>query len=453
MKLHDGATVGIIGGGPAGAFSAYFLLEFAERLGISLKVIVFEPKAFDCQKRRACNHCGGIVSESLVQLLSAEGICLPERVVQRGIDSYRLHCDGKVVTVRSPLSEGRLAALHRGKGPASCNKLEAEWESFDHFLLTMAESHGAIREYSRIEAVNYDHNGCPILTTEEGKPITVDFLIGAFGINARNQPLMDALRLQQCQPSTIHASISEVFAGREVINSHYGSQMHLFWPPDPSLHFAAIIPKGHFLTVCIIGQDTSGSAMHHFLEMPEVAATLPEIKGKIPVECQCHPLMNVRAHGSPFRDRVALVGDCAVSRLYKDGIGAAYRLAKSVAMTAVFHGISQRELEMYAGPAFNDLKRDNAYGRALFKVAEWVRQKPRLRAALLAELQEEACQLEHSSQSAPSEGILASLFWDLFTGSATYRDITRRGLKIKLMRKLIQQAWRAGKTFPAHKGG
>lgn len=42
----------------------------------------------------------------------------------------------------------------------------------------------------------------------------------------------------------------------------------------------------------------------------------------------------------PFGDRLVFIGDCGISRLYKDGIGAAYKTAKAAATTAVLHGIS-----------------------------------------------------------------------------------------------------------------
>ena len=50
QKLKDGATVAIIGGGPAGAFSAIHLLNLARKLGRRIRVLVFER---NCQPRDA----------------------------------------------------------------------------------------------------------------------------------------------------------------------------------------------------------------------------------------------------------------------------------------------------------------------------------------------------------------------------------------------------------------
>ena len=67
----------VIGGGPAGSLFSYFLLTMAERVGIDLHVDIYEPRDFSRPGPVGCNMCGGVVSESMVQLLSAEGIKLP----------------------------------------------------------------------------------------------------------------------------------------------------------------------------------------------------------------------------------------------------------------------------------------------------------------------------------------------------------------------------------------
>jgi hypothetical protein len=59
----------------------------AEWAGIELEVDLYEPRDFSSPGPAGCNMCGEVISESLVQLLAAEGIELPPTVVQRGIDS------------------------------------------------------------------------------------------------------------------------------------------------------------------------------------------------------------------------------------------------------------------------------------------------------------------------------------------------------------------------------
>src|SRR5512134_1353206 len=88
LILDDGSRIGIVGGGPAGSLFAYFLLQMAERIGLKLSVDIYERRDFSVSGPAGCNMCGGVISESLVQALSVEGINLPADVVQRGIDSF-----------------------------------------------------------------------------------------------------------------------------------------------------------------------------------------------------------------------------------------------------------------------------------------------------------------------------------------------------------------------------
>src|SRR3989337_2714611 len=117
LKLTNGSRVAVMGGGPAGSFFSYFLLQMAGRKGLDVQVDIYEPRDFTVAGPPGCNMCGGIVSESLVQMLAAEGIDLPTTVVQRGIDSYMLHTDMGSVRIDTPLHEKRITAIHRGSGP------------------------------------------------------------------------------------------------------------------------------------------------------------------------------------------------------------------------------------------------------------------------------------------------------------------------------------------------
>jgi len=131
LKLEDGSRVAVVGGGPAGSFFSYFLLEMATPVGMDIHVDIYEPRDFDQPAPRGCNMCGGIISETLVQNLATEGINLPPTVVQRGIDSYVLHMDVGSVRIATPLQEMRIGAVTRGSGKiaacaASCHSERSE---------------------------------------------------------------------------------------------------------------------------------------------------------------------------------------------------------------------------------------------------------------------------------------------------------------------------------------
>ena len=83
--LDSGSRVAVIGGGPAGSFFSFYILDMAERMGIDIQVDVYEPRDFSKPAPQGCNMCGGIISETLVQNLAADGINLPPTVVQRGM--------------------------------------------------------------------------------------------------------------------------------------------------------------------------------------------------------------------------------------------------------------------------------------------------------------------------------------------------------------------------------
>jgi len=137
--------------------------------------------------------------------------------------------------------------------------------------------------------------------------------------------------------------------------------------------------------------------------------------------CQCSPKMNVRGAPRPYRDRLVFVGDAGVTRLYKDGIGAAYRTAKAAASTAVFHGVSSDAFEKHFMPVCRTIESDNAVGRFVFRVTEEIQKRPFARRAVLKTVSRE--------QSRPGgQRHMSMVLWDLFTGSATYRDILKRTL-------------------------
>jgi len=135
MELTDGSRIGIIGGGPAGSLTGYFFLQIAQRIGVEVEVDIYEPNDFSRQGPAGCNMCGGVISESLVQMLAIEGINLPPSLVQRGIDSYVLHTAGDHARINTPLEEMRIAALYRGSGPKGSQP--GQLESFDGFLLNL----------------------------------------------------------------------------------------------------------------------------------------------------------------------------------------------------------------------------------------------------------------------------------------------------------------------------
>ena len=113
-------------------------------------------------------------------------------------------------------------------------------------------------------------------------------------------------------------------------------------------------------------------------------------------------------------DKVVFVGDCAETRLYKDGIGAAYRTAKAAARTAVFSGVSKDAFGRHYEPVLEAIRGDNRIGKAMFGVARAIQRK---RFAQRAVVRMTAREQRREGRKRRMSGAL----WDLFTGSAGYK--------------------------------
>jgi len=439
-KLVDGSRVAVIGGGPAGSFFSYFLLSMAERTGLALEVELYEPRDFNRPGPQGCNMCGGIVSESLVQNLAIEGISIPPSVIQRGLDSYVLHTDVGSVRIDLPLHEMRIGAVHRGAGPRDVTG--HVWESFDHFLLEQALGRGAKLVNRRVDEIGWQ-DGRPVLKVDDGA-VPYDLAAVALGVNSPTLKLLEKLEVGYRRPTLTKTLIREYRLGERAIADNLGTSMHVFLLNLPRLEFAAVIPKGEYATMCLLGEDIDNALGEAFASAPEVRAVMPTTWEASQRSCQCLPHINVKGVSKPFADRLLFIGDCGVTRLYKDGIGAAYRTAKSAARAAVFGGISEASFRRHYWPVCRTIAHDNLLGKLTFRLTERVQRSPVLRRAILRAVRAE--------QGRPgAERRLSGILWDLFSGSAPYQDILSRMLHPGFLCRL---AWCiAASVAPAAEAG
>jgi flavin-dependent dehydrogenase len=416
-QLENGSRIGVIGGGPAGSFFSYFLLQFAERVGLELKLDIYEPRDFTAPGPGGCNMCGGIVSESLVQALAAEGILLPPGVVQRSIDSYCLHMDVGNVRIDTPLSEKRIASVHRGGGPRGIREIKAG--GLDEHLLQLARQAGAEVRRERVEGLDWEE-GRPRIRTAAGGQRRYELLAAAVGVNSTALKLFEEFLPSYKPPASSRTYICEFCFGREMIKRELGSAMHVFLLNIPRLEFAALIPKGDYVTLCLLGQDIDKALVQQFLQAREVQETLPPNWAPPPDFCHCSPKISVGSAVRPYADRVVFVGDCGTTRLYKDGIGAAYRSSKAAARTAIFHGISGKDFERHYWPVCQKIRADNRIGRLVFAVTRMIQNTAFARRGLWRMVSEE--QFHGRARR------MSTVLWDTFTGSAPYGDVLVRTL-------------------------
>ncbi|MBI4623052.1 MAG: hypothetical protein HY736_07520 [Verrucomicrobia bacterium] len=418
LELQSGARVAVVGGGPAGSFFSYFFLDLAERLGLDVQLDVFEPKNYAIPGPAGCNMCGGVVSESLVQMLATEGINLPPTVVARGIDSYVLHMDVGVARIKTPLQEMRIAAVYRGAGPRGAQ--ERTWDSFDGFLLDRAAAKGARVVRERVEAVTWRRDR-PQVKTRNGAPQPYDLLVAAVGVNGAALKLFEGLGLNYQPPRTSKTYIAEFFLGRETMGKYFGHAMHVFLLNLPRLEFAALIPKGDYLTFCLLGENIDDALVQSFLNAGEVRQCLPPGWQRPETFCHCSPRISTSGAVQPFSDRVVFIGDCGMARLYKDGIGSAYRTAKAAARAAVFDGVAREDFRRHFQPVCETIRRDNLVGKLVFAFTRQIQHRRFARQGMLRMVMRE----QQQARGAPR---MSMVLWDTFTGSASYGNVFLRTL-------------------------
>lgn len=419
LYLEQNARVAVIGGGPAGSFFSYFFLQMAHRVGLDCQVDIYELRDFSSPGPKGCNMCGGIISESLAQNLAAEGINLPPSVVQRGIDSYILHMDVGSVRIETPLKEMRIAAVHRGGGPRGFQGAN-KYGGLDAYLLELATSNGAHVIRKKVDGLSWDDSR-PRVKTQDGSKQSYDLTVIAAGVNSATLKLFQELWPAYKPPQSTRTYICELCLGHETIQKYLGSSMHVFLLDIPRLEFAALIPKGDFVTLCLLGHDIDKLLVQSFMDSPVVRQCLPPGWSAPKDFCHCSPRICVQGAAQPFADRVVFVGDCGVTRLYKDGIGAAYRTSKAAAVTAVFEGISKKDFEHYYWPACRYLRTDNRIGEIVFAVTRHIQKRKYLRRGMRRMVMKE-------QQKDGGERRMSMVLWDTFTGSAPYRSVFLRSL-------------------------
>jgi len=366
-----------------------------------------------------------VVSESLVQRLATEGIALPDDVVQRGLESYTLHMDIGDVEIATPLHESRIAAIYRGNGPRNSEPLDTN--SFDGYLQQLASEKGARMVRQLVADVRSEEDSMRV-ECADGTHQNYDLVVVASGVNSRLARSLENLAEEHESPALTKTFICEFRLGKEVIRETLGPSMHVFLLDIPRLEFAALIPKGDYATLCLLGDDIDDELMDRFFSSPEVARCFPG--GVIPRHiCHCYPRINIRTARPPYGDRLVMIGDSGTTRLYKDGIGAAYRTAKAAARTVAFHGVSAEDFREHYWPLCKKIDTDNRVGKFVFGVGSLVQRARFARRGVL--------RMTATEQQSDGPRRMSGVLWDLFSGSAPYTNVFLRTLHPAYVASLV----------------
>ncbi|HEY3312789.1 MAG TPA: cyclic nucleotide-binding domain-containing protein [Anaerolineales bacterium] len=442
LLLDHGSRVAVIGGGPAGSFFSYFLLDMVERIGLKIHVDIYEPRDFDVPGPAGCNMCGGVIYESLVQSLAVEGINLPPTIVQRGIVCNMLHLDVGSAQIQTPRNEKRIATTFRGAGPRGL--MEFKSASLDGYLMQASVAKGARHIRGRVAEVRWlpdAHTAKPEdrlvqIKTQNGVFQTYELLAVTPGVNTAVLELFRDLDFGYEPPQTTKLLVREYHLGQEVVSKYVGPIFHAFLLDIPGLDYGAIIPKGNYVTICLLSShgNLGTNTMETFLNEPAVRSALPPNFSSLQFSCHCGPRINIAGSAQPFGDRIVFIGDSGVSRLYKDGLGAAYRAAKIAATTAVFHGISSSDFKKHYLPFCRKLEVDNRIGKFLFRIVGQIQKMRFARRTILHMVSTE------EQGKAKAERGMSALMWDMLTGGAPYREVLMHALYPSFWTSLLWNA-------------
>jgi hypothetical protein len=315
---------------------------------------------------------------------------------------------------------------------------------------------GARLQFGEVQGISYDASGMPVLALREPSGQTVSlhaaFVGIATGINAHYglPDRADALiaSMKQLNPSFVpgksrKALIFELDVGQDFIERNMNREIYFieYGSKHLAIEHTALIPKGRFLTVAMIGRcidqadlpRDSRRIIHEFLTLPQVDRMLPGIAAA-PYACICAPRMTVGAAASPFGDRFAVIGDAVGSRLNKDGLYSAQVTAGSLAHVVLHEGIDRKALARGYGKTVRWLMDDNRAGRIVFAVSRAAFAVP-----VISRIMYQAFATEYKVRDERSRP-LSGLLWKIASGAADYGEVLDEMYSWGVLRSILTGA-------------
>jgi NADH dehydrogenase len=406
QRIETGSRVAVIGGGPAGSFFALYLLKYAAERGIRPEVTIYQEKDFSEVGPKGCKGCAGILSINLLKNLAELQLKVPSEIIQTKIEHYTVHSPHIAISIANPERGVEIASIYRGGGPCVSHDGGV---GFDQWLLSQAQKQGAKIENQRVSQV-YLEQGAEIQIVD--KRLEYDLVVLATGVNSRPIPISG---VDYMPPKTVTMALAELHVGLAEVQSRLGNTAHAFLIPQSGLIFGTLVPKGPFISVSLLSTGKRLVSINDFLNYDVVRSLLP---GSYERVCGCQPRATTGYARNYCGDRFVAIGDAAVSRLYKDGIGSSLLTARRAAQTVVNHGLLRQNFRRYYQPFCQDISRDNRWGRLLFLANDKTKDS---RTFLLAQRQLIAEEQNNVRGRQP----FTRAAWGMFTGSYSYRAIGR----------------------------
>ena len=434
-KLGPETRVAIIGGGPAGGSFALYLLHYCAAQGFRPQITVFAERNVAASGPKGCKGCAGILSQVVLKKLQELGLILPSQIIQAHIEQYIVHSPYISISMSNPEKGAEIVSVYRGCGPRTCG-----WGipmGFDGWLLQEAEKRGARIDQQRVTHVYLE--GERGIKVSESR-LAYDFIILAAGVNTKPVRISG---LDYSPPETRVMDEEELIDESGQLGAWLGQRAHVFLLPRSGLVFGSLVPKGFSINVSVLGSGKYPVSVNDFLRNGLVRQILP---GNYRRGCGCRPQAVIRPARNYYTDGFVAIGDAAVSRLYKDGIGSALLTAERAARISAMEGISRQDFKNHYEPFCRRMARDNRWGKLLFALNDWGKDS---KTFLMAQRRLIVGEQKNTRSGQP----FTRAAWGMFTGSYTYRQIAGMVFRpFSLLRLLVALFWEGSRSF-LRKGG
>ena len=434
IKIETGSKVAIIGGGPAGSFFALYLLHYVEKRSIRPEITIYEQRNFDELGTKGCKGCAGILSLSLLKNLGELNLSLPEETVQSKIEHYAVHSPYALISMANPEKGAEIISIYRGGGPRISHYKNPI--SFDGWLLRECQRQGVRVENQAVSHIYLEQEASVEVA---GKKLKYDLVVLASGVNTKPVTIRG---LEYVPPKTEIMAQDELYVGTAEVKYRLGNMAHVFLIPHSNLTFGTLVPKGPFVNVSVLSSSKHPVSAADFLRHDIVREVVPD---RYEFACNCRPLIAVGPAYNYYADRFIAIGEAAVSRLYKDGIGSSLFTARQAAHTVVYHGLSYQDFERNYQPLCRTINHDNWWGRLLFSINDKSKDSRIFLAA-----QHRLIGDEQDNMTGPQPFTKAA--WGMFTGSYSYTSIARMVFGPTSLAKLFGALFRESLRILFHKG-
>ncbi len=407
-RVKEGDTICVVGGGPGGAACAISLKREAARLGQTVRVVIYEEKRFDEDRR--FNQCIGVLSPPIEDiLLDKLGLELPARLIVREIEKYRLHSDRLSLDLAGD-EDGKTYAVSR--------------TGFDAFLLREARNLGV--EVVHNQVVGLEVGPDEVLVYTDGENCRAAAIVGAFGLDEGAGRVFEHATPYRV-PDYLNTIITRLYPGEDFLN-RMGPVIQAFMLSFGGLEFGAITPKSDHISVNIAGRRVSSEVMLKFLRSAPVQRFLPPkqraekplnyFTGRFPISQAAHL----------FGDRYVTIGDAAgLIRPFKGkGINSAILTGNFAARCILNAGVSRRAFKEVYMKDCEVFTQDLYYGKAM---------------RLLANFSSRFGFMDRVLKMAGNDPVFMECMFNCVTAHKTYKEIIRETASLSLACKFVLEGF------------